>query len=76
MFGLNVSAFDRARCVFLYLVCVEREWRARAGRFSFYAEHGRRAFVGGRGDWRKHLNSNGAFVSLCVRIDRSSISIS
>ena len=30
MFGLNVSAFDRARCVFLYLVCVEREWLLRA----------------------------------------------
>ena len=28
-----------------------------------------------KGDWRKHLSSNGAFVSLCVRIDRSSISI-
>ena len=41
----------------------------------FTLEHGRRAFVGGRGDWRKHLSSNGAFVSLCVRIDRSSISI-
>lgn len=41
----------------------------------FTLEHGRRAFVGGRGDWRKHLSSNGAFVSPCVRIDRSSISI-
>lgn len=30
----------------------------------FTLEHGRRAFVGGRGDWRKHLNSNGAFVTL------------
>lgn len=73
MFSLNVSAFDRARCVFLYLVCVEREWLLRA-RWSILILR-LRAFVGGRGDWRKHLSSNGAFVSLCVRIDRSSISI-
>ena len=46
MFGLNVSAFDRARCVFLYLVCVEREWLLRA-RWSILILR-LRAFVGGR----------------------------